>query len=157
MKVPSRETFYEFLFGVCNIAPEPAVEPGSRRGRIINSTALATAKLLYDLIEKSSAHREGVLCTVRLLVESTCARDPEGYAKQETRRGLDGERHDDVGACIELPMEKNLNCGTIKYRENILLPPQERYTPTLLPTKKDRFYLVFPISRGIQPIRVFIA
>jgi len=105
MRAPSRKTFEALLFGVYNIAPEPTVEPGTQQGRIVNTRALEAVKVLYDLLDSGSggAHTNGVLLVVRLLAETTCAKNPEAYAQKETSRGLAGDRHEEQGATICLP------------------------------------------------------
>lgn len=103
MKAPKRKTFEELLFGVYNIAPEPTVEPGDARGRAVNQGALDAAKALYDMMEVSIARKTGVLLVVRLLAETTCAKDPETYAEIEAKRGFDGDRQEEKGATIMLP------------------------------------------------------
>ena len=69
----TRKTFMDLLAAVHNICPE--AKPGDEQGEDMMDTALRTAKLLFDLIEKGGkGHREGVVAVVRLLAEVSCAR-----------------------------------------------------------------------------------
>ncbi len=103
----TRESFLNLLAAVHNICPE--AEPGDDRGENCTNTALETAEVLFDLIEREGpGHREGVLCVVNLLTEVCCAEDQEAYAKMEANRGWNGQRVDREGATIVLPLkEKN--------------------------------------------------
>jgi hypothetical protein len=105
----TRESFMEMLAACYNICT--AAEPGNKLGKDMTDTALEAANALFDMIErKGKGHRLGVLLTVRLLAEVSCAKDQERYAQGEAQRGWDGARHEDAGATIALPAMGR--CGT---------------------------------------------
>jgi len=105
----TRKSFMDMLVGCYNVCP--AAEPGDKPGKDMTDTALEAANVLFDMIgRKGKGHRLGVLLTVRLLAEVSCAKDQAQYAKREEERGWDGARHEDEGATIALPTMGS--CGT---------------------------------------------
>ena len=103
LKAPSREAFESLLSGAYNIGP--GVEPDTTRGRNLTSGTMKAARAIYKLLDGAKPGTvHGVLLAVRLLAETTCADDPEGYTMHEAWRGQTNEdRVEDRGATIKLP------------------------------------------------------
>jgi len=103
LKAPSRAAFESLLSGAYNIGP--GVEPDTARGRNLTCGAMKAARTIYKLLDGAKPGTiQGVLLAVRLLAETACAEDPEGYAMHETWRGqTNKDRIEDRGATIKLP------------------------------------------------------
>lgn len=105
--VPDRETFLSLLFAAYNIGEPGEVDPETGFGWNYNTGALKAANMVYDLMAgKRLGTVQGVLTAVRLLAETTCAKNPQAYAEVEIERGLTNcLRVEDNGASIKLPSD----------------------------------------------------
>ena len=108
--LPSRDTFEALLFATHNIGR--GVEPGDAHGEVAVEAAMRTTGAIYEVLDQwfsnaswrdKQAAVDGAVTALRLLVETTCAAEPETYAKAEAKRGVNGSRHEFEGAEIELP------------------------------------------------------
>ncbi len=108
--LPSRDTFEKLLLATHNIGP--GVEPGDAHGEVAVEAAMRTTGAIYEVLDQwfsnsSSRNKkaavDGAVTALRLLVETACSDHPETYAKAETTRGLNGDRHEFEGAAIKLP------------------------------------------------------
>lgn len=103
LKAPTKEAFESLLMGAYNIGTD--AEPDTAHGRNLTSGAVKATKAIYKLLDGAKPGTvQGVILAVRLLAETTCADDPEGYAMHEAWRGnTNKDRVEDDGATIKLP------------------------------------------------------
>lgn len=111
--LPSQDSFRDLLYAAYNIGP--TVTSDAKKGQAAIEAANSTAGMIFTLVDTSiriaSTPEEkrgvvdGVVTALRLLAETTCAKDPEEYAVSEARKANDGGRHEDYGATIELPSQ----------------------------------------------------
>lgn len=109
--LPSRETFEKLMLATHNIGP--GVEPEDAHGEIAVEAAMRVTGAVYEVLDQwfsggdwreKRAATDGAVTALLLLAETACAYKPEEYARLEAKRGQTGDRHEFVGATIELPI-----------------------------------------------------
>lgn len=102
----NREQFLDLLYATHNIGGNAV--PETKADERFCNLALRTVDTLFNLIEdhNNPRLRGAIELIVRLLSEVNCAKNESAYAKRETQRGLDGERHQFDNATIKLPCHK---------------------------------------------------
>lgn len=98
----SKQKFERLLFAAFNISE--FTECGSKAGEQTTEGALKAKEALFDIMERSKNHKDGVILVARLITECFLAKDPSSYAEIEADRGLDGDRHEFDGATINFNM-----------------------------------------------------